>query len=358
MTAIWHLFAYGPKVAQNSNVIFRPEHWLTMALLWLALKLGHEFFHALACKKYGGNVNRAGVMVILLAPVAFVDVTSSWRFPSKWQRIITAAAGMYFELCVAAIGVIVWCHTRDGWVHRLAGEASIIAGIGTLLFNANPLMRFDGYFVLSDLLGIPNLYSHGRQYLTNAIEKCAFGIKSPALPVPPGKLKWVGCYGLAAFLWRLFVLVSLSIAAIGLLSYAGAVVAAALAWVWFLQPALMRLRRVLTDTAVRPNPKRVLVAGCAVGAVLMSAMLAASRPTVVQVPAVVEYSPLSVVRTTSPGFVEQVLVRSGDLVEQGQVIATLRNDDLQLELGELQLAREQSLVYGRIHAQAGDVAKG
>ena len=358
LTAIWHLCAYGPEVARSSDVIFRPAHWLTMTLLWLTLKVGHEFFHAIACKKHGGNVNRAGVMVILLAPVAFVDVTSSWRFPSKWQRIATAAVGMYFELCVAAVGVIVWCHTHDGWLHRLAGEVFIVAGVGTLLFNANPLMRFDGYFVLSDLLGIPNLYSSGRQFIAGAIEKCAFGLKSPQLPVPPGKLKWVGCYGVAAFVWRLFVFVSLSVTAIALLSYAGAVLAAVLAWVWFFQPAMMRLRRVLADPLLRPNPRRVLVSGCATGAVLMCAALAASRPTMVQIPAVVEYSPLSVLRTTSPGFVDDVLVRSGDMVEQGQVIAMLRNDDLELELGELQLAREQSLIYGRIYAQAGDVAKG
>ena len=355
---IWHLCMYGPEVARNSKVIFRPEHWLTMTLLWLALKLGHEFFHALACKKYGGNVNRAGVMVILLAPVAFVDVTSSWRFPSKWQRIATAAAGMYFELGVAAVSVIVWCHTRDGWIHRLAGEASIIAGVGTLLFNANPLMRFDGYYVLSDLLGIPNLYSSGRQYIANSLEKFALGLCHPPLPVPAGRLKWVGCYGFAALVWRLFVFVSLSVAAVALLSYAGAVVAAVLVWVWFLQPAVMRLRRVLTDPSLRPNPKRVLLAGCAVGAVTMSLVLAVSRPSVLQVPAVVEYSPLSILRTRSPGFVDEVFVRSGDLVEQGQTIATLRNDELRFELAELQLAREQSLVYGRIYAQAGEVAKG
>ena len=133
--------------------------------MWLALKLLHEAFHGLACKRYGGTVRSAGAMFILLTPVAFVDVNSAWRFRSKWQRAATAAAGVYGELLVAALAVVVWDHTAQVWLRCLCYDVAIMAGLQTLLFNANPLVRWDGYFILSDLCEIPNLHSCGQQYL-------------------------------------------------------------------------------------------------------------------------------------------------------------------------------------------------
>ena len=113
----------------------------------------------------------AGITFLFFAPLAYVDVTSSWRFRSKWHRMATAAAGMYVELFAAAIALILWSNTLPGLRHYLALNVAVMASFSTLLFNGNPLIRFDGYFILSDLLEIPNLYPNSQQYLVDVIQK-------------------------------------------------------------------------------------------------------------------------------------------------------------------------------------------
>jgi putative peptide zinc metalloprotease protein len=144
-------------LAVSAAVILDRENWLRLAVVWVLLKLLHELAHALVCKKYGGTVPAAGVVFLFFAPLAFVDVTSSWRFRSKWHRMATAAAGMYVELFAAAIAVIYWSNSMPGLGHYLALNVAVMAGFSTLFFNGNPLVRFDGYYILSDLLEIQSL---------------------------------------------------------------------------------------------------------------------------------------------------------------------------------------------------------
>ncbi len=146
--------------AQSSTILAR-GNWIWLFVSWLILKLIHESAHALACKRYGGTVREAGVLFILLAPLPYVDVTSAWRFDSKWKRIITSAAGMYAELFIAGWAAIVWSRTDAGLLHQHAQNVMITASVVTVLFNANPLMRFDGYYILVDWLELPNLATHG-----------------------------------------------------------------------------------------------------------------------------------------------------------------------------------------------------
>lgn len=149
----------------QSSTIFARGNWIWLLVSWLLLKLIHESAHALACKRYGGTVGEAGILFILLAPLPYVDVTSAWRFDSKWKRIITSAAGMYAELFIAGCAAIVWSRTDAGLLHQHAQNVMITASAMTVLFNANPLMRFDGYYMLADWLELPNLATHGTSTL-------------------------------------------------------------------------------------------------------------------------------------------------------------------------------------------------
>ena len=147
------------RIESSAAVILDRDNWLRLAAAWVLLKVLHETAHGLACKRYGGTVGSAGITLLFFMPLAYVDVTSSWRFRSKWQRIATAAAGIYAELFVASIATIVWATSSPGILQTVALNIALTAGVSTLVFNANPLVRFDGYFILSDLLEIPNLYS-------------------------------------------------------------------------------------------------------------------------------------------------------------------------------------------------------
>jgi putative peptide zinc metalloprotease protein len=296
-------------------------------------------------------------MFLLLAPVAYVDVTSSWRFRSKWQRIVTAAAGMYVELFAAAVAMIAWRQLDDGLSRRLLFDLALMASAGTLLVNANPLMRFDGYFILSDLAGIPNLNSCGQQWLFHQFQQL-LGL-SPALPDWPRRSRRIiACYALASLTWRTFVYVAIALALVGWLSYAGGLLAAALVF-WRAGPALWQAGKRLRQSSAgqRHVARRAALLSTAACVLAVAAGLFLTRPAWISAPAVAEYAPLTVIRAVSPGFVEQVHVDSGEQVVAGQTILTLRNEELSIELNDLTLAIEQSRLRARMHQQADEQAK-
>ena len=205
---------------------------------------------ALACKYHRGEVRETGLIFILLAPMAYVDVTSCWRFPSRWQRIHVAAAGMLAELLVAAVAAITWAHTDSSVVHHLLFNVIVMASLSTLLFNANPLMRFDGYYILADLVEIPNLATDGNRFLKAAASRIFFGEKQRPLQALGFRRWFVRSYGLAAAAWRLLICVSLVTAASVLLHGAGLVLAVAGVFAWF-GVAVMETRCRFAATAAR-----------------------------------------------------------------------------------------------------------
>ena len=161
----WALIGRGEALASGAGSILAPGNLLPLYLSFALLKLLHELGHGLACKQFGrlesngGEVHTIGIMLLVFMPIPYVDASSSWAFRSKWRRIVVAAAGMIAELAVAAVAAIVWSQTSAGTLtHAIAFNMIFVAGVTTLLFNANPLLRYDGYYILSDdLLGIPNL---------------------------------------------------------------------------------------------------------------------------------------------------------------------------------------------------------
>ncbi|MGW8256302.1 MAG: hypothetical protein ACWGMZ_02330, partial [Thermoguttaceae bacterium] len=161
--ALWQTLHAWPLFTKELQTIIAPHNWPSLMIAWVFLKIFHESAHGIVCKKYGGIITETGIMFLWGFPVPYVDVTSSWAFRYKSQRIYTALAGMYVELFVAALAALIWINSGPGLIHYWCAHLVIIAGISSILFNSNPLMRFDGYYVLMDLLEIPNLYGFGQQ---------------------------------------------------------------------------------------------------------------------------------------------------------------------------------------------------
>jgi putative peptide zinc metalloprotease protein len=322
------------------------------------LKVLHETAHGLACKRYGGTVGSAGITFLFFMPLAYVDVTSSWRCRSKWQRISTAAAGIYAELFVASIATIVWATSSPGIVQTMALNIALTAGVSTLVFNANPLVRFDGYFILSDLLEIPNLYSCSQQWMADFVQTHVLG-RETATPVWSQAKAWIiRVYAIAAMAWRVLFFLTLALGLIGMLDHLGMVLATVLlSFAWGV-PAVQTVRCLSQTAAGKPMNLRRVAASmtlAAVALVVIGAIL--TRPGRIAAPAVVEYAPLSIVRASAPGFVEEILVASGDAVVLGQPIVVLRNDELKAELVDLELACDESLAKSRMLLQAQELAK-
>ena len=353
----FELFSHSERLAASSRGIFAPGNWLWIAAAWIVLKIAHETAHGVACKYYGGAVREMGILFILFAPLAYVDVTSSWRFRSNWQRIHVAAAGMIVELLVAAVAAVLWSKTEPGWLNHLCFNVVLMASVMTLLFNANPLMKFDGYYILSDLLCIPNLYVNGQQYLRYVARRYFLGMHAALPPWPRRQMSIIRWYGIASFAWRIVVCASLTIAAAALFQGAGIVLAALAIVLWLGLPAIALAKFLLLGKpGESPKLTRFLLTVGSTSGLVTAVLIWVPWPGATDAPVVVEYAPFTVVRAGTAGFVRQVCVRNGRPVTAGQVIAVLQNRELENRLDDLELTLRQSDVRCRQLELQGELA--
>lgn len=329
----------------DSEMVFSPRNWLWMTVAWVALKCVHELGHAFACRRYGGEVRELGVAFVLFAPLAYVDVTSSWRLPSKWSRIHVAMAGIYVELLVAAVAALLWQQADSKFVSHMLYNLIIMASVSTILFNANPLMRFDGYFILSDLLEIPNLYAEGGKVVQRQIARFLFGSGMQAQQVRSRRSWWIGCYGWGAAMWRIVLSVSLAIAASVLFHGAGIALAVVAVAGWVGKPAI----RIARDLISRYNSKpmqvwRALSLSSLLLVALAFVLLRMPSPAIVSASGVVEYQDVQHLRSLTGGFVREVFVVDGQQVDAGELLLELANPDVSKTYHDLCLAIQQTQV--------------
>ncbi len=337
-----------------ANGVFDRNNWVWLAVTWIGLKFFHELAHALTCRKFGGHVRDCGLMLILFAPIPYVDVTSSWRFPSKWQRIATSGAGMFVELALAAAAVLVWSHSDNPVLRNHAYNVMLLGSITTIAFNANFLMRFDGYYMLADWIEIPNLHSLGQQYLSYFGRKYALGVKLD----PPRwrKLPFVRAYGIASLAWRVFVCVCLAIAAEAFFFGFGLLLSVAAVVLWLGVPVLRFLRYLVKgkDTE-RPNLWRFATVTVLAASMLIAAFTVIPWPARVSAPAIVKYADPAVVHTEAPGIVQTVYVEAGQEVRAGDPLIDLVNPELISRLREIELSIKQSRARGRLYHLRGQL---
>jgi len=340
---------------------------------FVAAKLAHEFGHALACKKFGlqthtgGEVHTMGVMLLVLAPMPYVDASSTWALRSKLHRVVAAAAGMMTELALAAIAAAVWVLTAgradasSQLAHAVAYNVMFVAGIATLLFNGNPLLRFDGYYILSDLLEIPNLDGRSRQYLYYLVKRYAWGLRKAANPADsPGEAAWLAGYGIASTAFRVFICVKIVLMLIGRFLLIGAVLAVTAAVAWVLVPLGRFVHYLLAGPELLRNRGRALATTLAVLAALMAALGFVRLPDRCCLEAVAEPARMAYIHAGGAGFVQEV-VPSGREVRgplggrAGEVLVRLRDRDLECRLAEL--VHERRLVVCRINAARETAAR-
>jgi len=183
------------------------DNLILLALVFPLVKLLHELGHGIACKLHGGEVHDAGVMLLLFLPVPYVEASSAWTFADKRARMLVGAAGILVELGVAAGAFYLWLLQEPGIAKAMAYNVAVLASVTTVLFNGNPLLRYDGYYVASDLLEIPNLAPRANQYWRYLVERHVLRRERAVSPVSaPGEAGWFFAYAPLSFAYRLIVM--------------------------------------------------------------------------------------------------------------------------------------------------------
>lgn len=335
------------ELVEASSRALLPQNWFWLLGVTVGLKLVHELWHGIATQKYGGVVPEWGVQIIAwISPMTYVDASSSWRFPNRWHRIKVAAAGMYVELLLAVAALHLWTVTEPGLLREICFNVLISASMITLLFNANPLMRFDGYYIFSDLLDLRNLGQRGQQAFTWLNRRLFLGAKHASLPPVVRKRFFTYLtYGVASWCWRILVTIGLMALAAHLFHGMGLLpllIAGVLGVAGFLHSAV---------SFFKPSEKAGHIPwgtawwriGLGLLVVVAALLFIQINPSAAGL-AVVEYPGKAVVRAEVPGFMARQYVKDGQRVEKGQQLIDLANEPevVQLEMYHAQLGLSET----------------
>ena len=327
-----------------------PSNWGWLAVVFVVSKAFHEMGHGIITKRFGGQVPEFGMMLLVLFPAPYVDASSAWAMPSKWRRVGIGAGGMIFELALATVAVYVWLATAesDNLIHQIAYNAMFTASISTVLFNANPLMRFDGYYILSDLLEMPNLSGRATNLLKFLFQRHVYRLKEARPPsMVPGERGILLVYGVAALLYRIFLFFTITLFVMTKMFAIGLFLAIWTAAAWFLLPGGKFLHWHAASPQLAEHRLRAMMTSLVMcfSAVVLFGMI--PFPDHRYAWGVVESENRSGVYFGVAGFVTEVHARPGDEVLKGEAILTCENPNLHRSISQSRSRIEELRVRER-----------
>lgn len=350
-------------------IVLAAEHWAELSafatshlesprFLWIAwlaypmIKALHELGHALAVRRWGGQVHDVGFTAFLLVPVPYVDASAANGFARRYQRALVSGIGIMVELFLAALALLVWLNVEPGLVQDIAFVIMLIAGLSTLFFNGNPLLRFDGYHLFCDLLDLPNLDARSKAWWNNWMRRRIFRQPVPETPLAAGEWKWMALYAPSAWLYRLYLGIAIAIWAAAKSALFGLIVMLAVVAALVMKPVASMAREALDLIQGRGRQGLKL----AMGAVLVAfgvviALVPMPYGTVAQ--AVVSLPDKAQVRAETAGLVQELRVRDGEAVVPGQVLAVLEAPELIANQAAAQ-SRLLALRIQQYHAMESD----
>src|SRR5947209_8286001 len=324
-------------------------NWRTIVYFWCSLaiiKIIHEFGHGLTAKHFGGEVHEMGMLFLVLTPALYCDVTDSWLLPSKWKRIWISAAGIYVECFLASIATFVWWNTEQGLLNSLMMATMFICSVNTIFFNANPLLRYDGYYVMAGWLEIPNLRVKSTQFFAYLFQEKVLGLEVPVQSyMPRSRRTLFVTYAIASYLYRWLVTFSILfflsqfLKKYGLQSISYMMALASLIPL-LVVPMVQIIKLMYQPARMRKVKKARAAAFFSVAGATIAGILLIPTPLRVQGTLVLTPAKPAEIYAEVPGRLVELNVRDGDfvrgprydargnLVEPGQVIAMLSNLEL------------------------------
>lgn len=339
--------------------------WPNLIWLWASLgicKIIHEFGHGLSCKHFGGECHEMGVMLLVFSPCLYCDVSDSWMLKNKWHRIMIGAAGMYIEILISAFAIFVWWYTKQGLLHNLAMNVFFVTTISTVIFNANPLMRFDGYYMMSDFLEIPNLRPKADKLMREYFAWYCLGIESKPDPfMPETGRAWFITFAVVASIYRIFIVFAITIFLYTVLKPYGLQSIGATMAVFSLCTIVgsmfYNLYQIISAPRIEPMSRPKVIFSLALVVGLIVAGLSIPLPWHLEATFIVEPNDVHHIYTKTAGELLEVTVKPGDVVKKGDVLAVLDNPEKKDQLRNLQTQLNVQLEERRMRVELKDIAQ-
>lgn len=339
--------------------VFSVENLLLIWLVFPLIKVLHEFGHALAAKAGGGEVHETGVMLLVLMPIPYVDASSATAFRDKRSRMLVGAAGMLVELFIAAIAVFAWVYLEPGTTRAIAYNVILVAGVSTLLFNGNPLLRYDGYYILADYLEIPNLAQRANEYVGYLANRYLFGVEAGTSPVSaPGERGWFIFFGVASFFYRMFMMVSIAVLVASRFFVVGVVLALWALVTMLVLPLVKRLEFLFYSPRLTGRRQRAILATVGILVPLAAILLWLPAPSSTRAEGVVWAPEQSQVRATVDGFLSRIVANPDQIVRRGDLLIETEDPELdarthvlQAQLAELEARYNSAILTKRVQAE-------
>lgn len=315
--------------------------WANLPLLYLCMavmKVVHELCHGFVCKRHGGKVHTFGLMFLVATPLPYIDTTASWAFPNKWHRMLVSSAGMMSDLFMAAAAALVWVGTGPGLVNSLAFNVMLIGSVSSLLFNGNPLLRFDAYYVLADFLDIPNFYQKAQSYWFYLGDRYLLGSHAARTPVDvESERKWLLMYAPVSLVYRLLVSYAIVLFVMDMWLGMGILVFCITFYMLIAAP-LWKAIKHLFGPRVQAHRWRAWSGAAGLSSGIFILLFVLPLPYAITAPGVVMFSRASVLYAPSDARLAEAVPGNGQWVKAGE--ALMRFDPEPMRLDMLQTERE------------------
>lgn len=345
------------RALDQSQAVLAPENLLLLYAAFTLAKLIHEFGHAYAVKAFGGEVHAMGVTLLVFTPIPYVDATAAWAFRERWKRVIVGLGGMLPELAYASVAALVWAATGPGALNSIAYNTMFVASISTLVFNLNPLLRFDGYYILSDITDSPNLQPRSARQWLHLFEHKVLGIRTLE---SPGRTRreagWLLAFGGASYVYRVFITVTIILLVAdryfglgllaGVLTFVGA----------FILPLAKAGKYLVREPRIERSRRRAWGVTAASVAAIVLFLAAVPMPNRVRAPGVVRAEGSRDVYTSVAGFARQVPARSGADVPAGRPLVVMENPEIDFAIAAANADVEEA--RGRERHMLSELAAG
>jgi putative peptide zinc metalloprotease protein len=366
LAAIFHVLVHYDTFQSKLPAYQEFFTWNSVLYMWISLgavKIIHEFGHGLSCKAFKGECHEMGVLLMCLSPALYANVTDAWTLADKWKRIIISFAGIYVELVIAALATFVWWYTPAyPTANNIALCIMVLCSVSTVMFNANPLMRFDGYYILADWLEVPNLREKANRFLNNLFLSKCLGIEVPPEPYMAPWRKWLfAIYAIASWVYRwvvtfsiLWFLSDFMGPKLKILSQILAVISLASLFVWPLYKVIKNIRQ----RGRLPDMKaaRVYITLGVLAAVILAFFFLPLPVSRVHETGLVAVDPEALVGVMLPEPARMVVlsdVGPGQSVRQGESLGLFKSEALEVELARARATQaEQRAAAGALYAAA------